>query len=288
MVARFLLPALLAIGPGMAYAQAAAGQQDEIVIRDRSLPDRKAAQTYVANISVRSDRQLARFHQPVCPSVIGLSRDYAAIIESRIREDAVAVKAPVAKSAKCAANLIVIVAGDGAALVRDMRVNRPGWLTGLSSADVDALTAPGPARAWGITSLRNEDGEGVGAPRGATARDPLGAAPAFRVRSASIVRQPNREDVEGSFVVFDQGATVGLSLRQIADYAAMRGLALTRSPAPGGATETILSLLDGVTTHPRGLTATDTAYLRALYARDGFDGAVSERNAIARRIAQGK
>ncbi|WP_329630820.1 hypothetical protein [Sphingomonas sp.] len=288
MVVRFLLSTLLAIGPGMALAQAAAGRQDEIVIRGRSLPDRKAAQTYVANISVRSDGQLARFHQPVCPSVIGLPRDYTAIVESRIREDAVAVKAPVAKNAKCSANLIVIVASDGAALVRDMRVNRPGWLTGLSSADVDALAAPGPARAWSITSLRNEDGEGVGAPRGATTRDPLGAAPAFRVRSASIVRQPNRQDVEGSFVVIDQAATVGLSLRQIADYAAMRGLAVTRTPAPGGATETILSLLDGTATHPRGLTATDTAYLRALYASDGLDGAVSERNAIARRIAKGK
>ncbi|MDB5679155.1 hypothetical protein [Sphingomonas bacterium] len=287
MVARFLFSALLAIVPGTTLAQTAAGQ-DDIVIHDRSLPDRKAAQTYVANISVRSDGQLARFHQPVCPSVIGLSRDYAAIVESRIRDDAAAVGAPVAKSAKCSANLIVIVASDGATLVRDMRVNRPGWLTGLSSANVDALTVPGPARAWSITSLRNEDGEGVGAPRGATARDPLGAAPAFRIRSASIVRQPNRQDVEGSFVVIDQAATVGLSLRQIADYAAMRGLALTRPPAPGGTTETILSLLDVAAVRPRGLTATDTAYLRALYARDGLDGAVSERNAIARRIAKGK
>ncbi|THD35149.1 MAG: hypothetical protein E7773_11895 [Sphingomonas sp.] len=286
-VMRFLLSALLAIVPGTAFAQTAADQND-IVIRDRALPDRKAAEAYVANISLRSDGQLARFHQPVCPSVVGLPAEHAAIVERRILADATAAKAPVTKKLPCTPNLIVIIATSGRDLVSDMKTSRPGWLTGLSIADIDALTAEGPARAWSITSLRNEDGEGIGQPRGSSQRDPLGDAPAFRVRSASIVRQPNRQDVEASFVVIDRAATVGLSLRQVADYAAMRGLAHTRPPASGGPVDTILSVLDGAATRPRELTASDSAYLRALYARDGLDSAVAERNAIARRIAKGK
>ena len=52
--------------------------------------------------------------------------------------------------------------------------------------------------------------------------------------------------------------------------------------------DTILSLLDGAPTAPRKLTGADSAYLRALYASEGRDAAVIERNAITRRIIKGK
>ena len=167
--------------------------------------DRKAVETYVANISVRSDGQLARFHQPVCPVVIGLPPDHAAIVERRILADAAAAGAPVAEEGEMLANLIVIIAVNGRDLVKEIRVNRPGWLDGLTPrGSRRADRRPAPARAWSITSLRNEDGEGIGRPRGGAQRDPLGDAPVFRVLSASIIRQPTRQDVEASFVVIDQ------------------------------------------------------------------------------------
>ena len=281
-----LLLALLLASPAVATAQTAPPQED-IVIRATREADCKAAQTYVANISVRSDGQLARFHQPVCPNVIGLNPRYAAIVEKRIVADAVAAGAPVAKKPRCSPNLFVMIASNGSDLVKDMRVNRPGWLAGLSTADIDALIAPSPARAWSITSLRNEDGEALEGP-GALGGAAFGDVPVLRVRSASIVNQPNRPDVEASFVVIDQASTIGLTLRQIADNAAMRGLARTRPPKPGGAIYTILTAPDPDAARPRELTTSDAAYLRALYASEGTSTAVTERNAIARRIAKGK
>jgi len=287
MIQRFMIASLFAFLPAAALAQTAA-PQDDIVVRDRREQDRKAVERYVATISVRSDGQLARFHQPVCPVVIGLPRPYSTIIEQRVLATAVAAGAPVAKRAKCSPNFIVVIAGNGSDLVKDIRLHRPGWIAGLTAAELDALVAPAPARAWSVTSLRNEDGQGLGRTSESAGSDALAGKPVLRVLSASILKQPTRQDVEASFVVIDKVPTFGLTLRQIADYAAMRGLAHTRPPAPGGQIDTILSLLDGTPTPPRELTATDAAYLRALYDSDGRDAATTERNSITRRIAKGK
>ena len=304
---RLLSFTLLAAVSGVAIAQTAP-QPDDIVVRAQREKARKEAATFVTNISRTTDGQLARFHQPVCVAVIGgLPPEHAAIVEARIREDAMAAGVPIAKKTPCTANFIVALAVDGSDLVKGMEKARPDWLTGLTPADIRVLTAPGPARAWSITSLRNESGEMLSPPRMSDAfvgMLPQGGtqlanggpkagqaeidAPALRVQSSSIVARPNRQDTEAAFVVIDKTSIIGLSLRQIADYAAMRGLGHTRPPAPGGAVDTILSVLDGAGTPPRALTAADAAFLKALYSTDGRRAAVTERNAIARRIADGK
>ncbi|QDZ07236.1 hypothetical protein FPZ24_06865 [Sphingomonas panacisoli] len=303
---RLLLSVLLLV-PGLAVAQDAK-PQDDIVVRAQREKARKEAATFVTNISRSTDGQLARYHQPVCVAVIGgLPPEHVAIVEARIREVAAAAGIAIAKKTPCTANFIVAIAVNGSDLVKDMAKARPDWLTGLSSSDIKVLTTPGPARAWSITSLRNESGEMLSSPRmsdaftsilpqgrsalenGGTTRSQAEIdAPSLRVQSSSIVARPNRQDIEASFVVIDRPAIVGLSLRQIADYAAMRGLGHTRPPAPGGPIETILTVLDGAGTPPRALTDSDAAYLKALYSTDGRRAAVTERNAIARRIADGK
>lgn len=289
---RVILSALLVAIPGIAIAQTAT-MPDDIVVSAQREQARKAVATYVANISRTTGGQLARFHQPVCVSMIGgLPAEHAAIVEQRIREDAIAAGAQVAK-APCRANLIVMIAASGSDLIKDMRKHRPDWLTGLSWTDVNALIAPTPARAWSIMSLRNETGEELSPPsamgnRAMRTRDALSDTPVLRVRSSSIVSPSTRQNMEASFVVIDRPSIVGMSLRQIADYAAMRGLGHTRPPAPGGSVDTILSLLDGSGTPPRALTASDAAFLRTLYSSDGLGEAVNERNKIARRIIDGK
>ena len=290
MTVRALLIGLIALtAPLPAYAQTVP-DPDDIVVTGNKDSDRKAAETYVSSIAVRSESQLARFHQPVCPLVIGIPRPYSTIIEKRIAEDAAAVGVDVAKKVRCDANLIVVIAEDGAALVKDIRAHYPGWLAGLSPADIDALSVPGPARAWSVTSLRNEDGQRMRNSPESAGNDPLAGKPVLRVMTASILREPTRQDMEASFVVIDKAPTIGLTLRQIADYVAMRGLARTRPPGGGGAgLSTILTVLDpAATTRTRELTAADTAYLRALYRGNGTAAAVNEKGAIARRIAKGK
>jgi len=275
MLKRFLVTAFLAVLPATSPAQVASPAPDDIVVRARNETERKAIQTYVANISVRSESQLPRFHDPVCPVVIGFDQPYAAIVEKRIRAVAADAGVPVAKKAKCQANLMVIMAEDGAALVQDIRANRSDWLGELDPTEINALIAPAPARAWSVTSLRNEDG---GRQSGLF----------LTVKAASILKQPTRQDMEVSFVIIDKAPSMGMTLRQVADYAAMRGLARTKAPTPGGAIDTILTAFDPAAAPVRALTATDAAYLRALYSSRGMTDAVTERNAITRRIAKGK
>jgi hypothetical protein len=277
---RVLLAGLMAFAPVAGSAQTAppppsAATADDIVVRARTEAERKAIQSYVANISVRSESQLPRFHDPVCPLAIGFDRQFAAIVEKRIRDVARAAGVDVAKKERCPANLILIMAENGSKLVKDIRVHRADWLGELDPSDIDALIAPAPARAWSVTTLRNEDG---GRQRGMF----------ITVMTASILKVPTRQDMEVSFVIVDKAPSMGMTLRQVADYAAMRGLARTRPPAPGGAIDTILTAFDKAATPVRELTASDAAYLRALYSTQGMMDAVTERNAITRRIAKGK
>lgn len=282
--------AALALFPAAALSQTSPPPERDVIVKGRRITDQKAAERFVADISVRQGDQLARFHQPICPIVIGLSGPYGAMVEQRIRTTAAAVGAPVDK-AKCAANLIVVFAGSGAALVRDIRKQRPGWLEGLAGPEIDALEAPGPTRAWSVNSLRNEDGRAVYIPPAGSGAvgDPLGDKPTLRVMSASIIKRPFRQDMEASFVVIDEKATYGLTLRQLADYVVMRSLAATRAPRSGGAAlDTILALFDPAAGHPRGLSDPDAAYLRALYKSPGTRDTINERAMIARRMAAGK
>ena len=273
-----------------APAAAQTSPMPDIVVTGNKEADRKAAEAYVSSIAVRSESQLARFHQPVCPLVIGMPKPYSTMVEKRVAADAAAAGIDVAKKVRCDANLIIVIADDGAALVKDIRTHYPGWLVGLSPRDIDMLTVAGPARAWSVTSLRNEDGQGMRNQPDTPAGDGLAGKPVLRVMTASILRQPTRQDMEASFVMIDKAATMGLTLRQVADYAAMRGLARTRPPAASekGLT-TILTMFDpSVPSRPPELTNADAAYLRALYRGNGTAAAVNEKNGIARRIAKGK
>ena len=282
---------VLAMVSGAAVAQDHKGAGD-IVVTGQKLPEKKAAEQFVGAITVTSNTQIARFHQPVCPVVIGLPADYAATIASRIRADAGAAGVEVAKKARCAPNLILIVAADGAKFVSDVRNTRPGWLEGLSSDEIRALAKPAAARAWTVATLRNEDGMRLSTPpegSGAVG-DPLSGKPTLLIKTASIIKVPERQDMEASFIVVDEAATVGLTLNQLADYTAMRGLARTRSVGADGAVGTILSIFDpaGTASRPRGLTQGDALYLKSLYESPGTSSAVSERNRIARRLAGAK
>lgn len=272
------LAALLLAAPAAADDQKkpSPDQPDVVVEAQRDLP-RKAVDTYVGQITQYAELQIPRFHEPICPVVVGMPEQYGAYIVRRIKDIARQLKLPIAEKANCEANIVVVIAVDGAAFVREVRSEHSSWLAGMHTPDVDRLARPGlPARAWSATSIRNEDGQPAS---GGT----------LIVKSASILREPTRQYIDGSFVVLERTATYGLTLRQIADYAAMRSLARTREPAPGGGVNTILGLFDQTAaTHAAGITSADMTYLQALYARKGEESGVQERARIARRIAKGR
>lgn len=265
-----------------AFAQSTPAEDDPIVVNAAKQEEPAAVRSYVADITLRSESQVARFHDPICPVAIGLPPEHNAVIEERMRQNAEAAGIELEKL-PCRANVILIVAENGRNFITDIRDHKPTWLGELSSSTIKRiLDEDGPARAWTITSLRNEDGwpmSGRGGEEGTT----------LRVNTASILKQPTRQEMDASFIVIDKAAVLGLSLTQIADYATMRGFAKTREPEGVSSVDTVLSLFDAkADARPASLTASDEAYLRALYKTSGMEGRLQAQARITKSINDGR
>ncbi|HEX8302303.1 hypothetical protein [Sphingomonas sp.] len=253
-----------------AIAQNAAPAQDEaITVTGRKLPA-KAVHRYVRQITSSVDGQLTRFNQPVCPTVIGFPEQYGGIIAKRIRRVASEAGVRLAKE-KCRANLVLIIARDADMLVRQWRAKSPGIFEGVDSSALQVAYRSGPVHVWNTTELLNEDGQRAS---GGT----------MTVKSASILTLPTQHAIAGSMIVIDDDVTIGKSLTQIADYAAMRALAGATPPREGLEADTILTLFDSSVSAPLAVTAVDRSYLAGLYSGRANLSSTSAMQRISRRI----
>jgi hypothetical protein len=226
-------------------------QDDGIVVQGRLEVPPKVARRYVGEISAGVDGQLTRFSLPICPTVIGIPDEYGAIIGRRIRAVAGEAGAKVAPDG-CRGNLVVMFAKDADALVKDMRAKTPRIFDGVNEIDLKRAFRDGPVHSWNTVEILNEDGQ---RPTGST----------MTVKTASILYQTTQQAITGSMIVFDDEATLGKTLTQIADYVAMRALAGALPPRQGVPADTILTLFDPASTAPPQLSSVDRSYLRGLY-----------------------
>jgi hypothetical protein len=277
MRARLFAPGLVALLLVSAHASAQdapAKPQDEaiLVTGQREVPP-AIAKHYVAQISSSIDGQLTQFREPVCPLVIGFAPQYNQIVAQRIRRVAADAGVKIAGE-KCRANLVLLIAKDADTLVKGMRSKTPVLFNGVVEGDLKRAFAQGPVHAWNATELRNEDGQA------------MGHSGVLNVKSASIISLPTQRAIVGSMVVIDDDATLGKTLTQIADYAAMRALAGARPPQQGVETDTILTLFGPNATAPLSVTSVDRSYLQGLYAMRPTARATSAKSRIARRIVK--
>ena len=266
----------------------------------------------VTDMTMIVGSQIARFHDPVCPIVAGMARPAAAMVENRIRTTVREIGGRVADPV-CEGNLLVFISEDGGGLFKDIQNRRPLWLSGVNSSDKARLAANGPVRAWSVSSVRNEDGQsasvrgkgddgqrtslrsggltvqmGMGHMSGYSVLD---RTPQLRVYNSSFVQNQSRYHLDGSIVIIDAAAAEGLTLRQLGEYAAIRGLVQIREPKEVAQLDSILSIFHRPKEQaPRQLTAFDRNYLNGLYQhldRKGFESSVFERQRLARTITKG-
>ncbi|WP_374147337.1 hypothetical protein [Sphingomonas sp. 28-63-12] len=259
---------------GQASPASAESAPADIIVTAAKPPTPKEARHFVRSISIESDGQLARFGDPVCPRVLGLEESAARVMEGRFRM--VAQEAGIlVGSANCRPNALMVFVEDGHALIEELYHKQPGWLGGLTSYEIARLReASGPVRIWRSISLQNEDGQ--------TQHGGI-----LRVLSGSVINPQTQQAIDGAVLVFDNSATLGKTVRQLADYAALRLLAKTRPPAAAGETATILSLFDQAdSAAPIMMTSIDQQYLRALYKGPGNRSAGVKKNDIARNVAR--
>jgi hypothetical protein len=273
--------------PAASEPEASSAEGETIVVvgsRDRRDP----VSAFVDDATMETGGQIAKFAAPICPISLGLPPGHGEVIEARVRQIAQYLGLGVA-AGDCQPNVVVIVAEEGGDFVRQLRRERPRAFAALQLAELrGVMRLAGPVRAWQVVEPRGADGrpmrrisfiEGGGGP-------PRYVANGYELAGVvpSLTSRPTRQDLSLSFVVFDLPAIDGLSLLQIADYAAMRTLARTAG-AGLPARRSILTLFDNrnAGAEPvRELTNWDAAYLRALYGTNNVVTAQQQRSNMSR------
>jgi hypothetical protein len=281
------------------YAQAEQNDSDPtVVVTGKLPPSEEKALEVIRRVARPVDGQLARFNKPVCPRVTGFQSQYEALVAKRIRAVAEAVGAGAAEEG-CVTNLFVVVVDDGREFVAEMHRQHPEALAGMSKPEFAALTSEeGAARSWTATALTNSMGATVGRPPatlgGGAVKYTFGGASmhfgdvnVMRTYESSNINPSVQQAIVSAWVVLETRATFGKSLTQLADYAALRGLAMVRPDELDGSEDTILALFEsGSDAAPAKLTEFDRAYLKSLYRVQGQGWARQQVRQMADSIAR--
>ncbi|RYD58924.1 MAG: hypothetical protein EOP60_02495 [Sphingomonadales bacterium] len=268
---------MLATFAGMP-AQAQVVEDRPIVVTGKKTTPKQDAMRQLRQIVTTVDGQLARFADPICPMVLGLSPESGLAVAGRIREIAAEAGAKLAPD-RCNPNIVIIIAADADVFTAALRKRFPRMFAGVRPGELRRSKREGPVHAWNTVEVRNEDGESLA---GGEGDDP----PTLEIHTASRIVMPTQQVTLQSIVVIDDEAAVGKSLIQIADYAAMRTLAGARPPRLAGLAETILSLFDkDGAVPPQSLTQLDSSFIKELYFGEGTATARQKTNRISRRAA---
>ena len=235
----------------------------EIIVTGSEDVDAKQLTAFSHSVTVETSGQVARFHDPICPASIGLDQEHNGLVAQAIVLDVQDVGGRVGKPG-CHPNLTAVFVADGHAFVKSLfDAKSPSVATMTLDQQKQLLHQAGPTFAITSTELIGREGDRL---RPGALSVSNASTEFLQVRSASIIFKPTRQDINGVVVVIETGSAVGKSLRQLADYVAMRGLAKTKDAPSPERGDTILRLFSkGTKSLPASMTALDEAYLRAIY-----------------------
>jgi hypothetical protein len=236
---------------------------DEAIVVTGQKESRQAIQDFVGALTkIPSYQQLSRFEHSVCPGVYGLPKTQADEVAGRIRLIAKTIGIVVGGE-HCVPNVLVAATSDRNAFLEELRKHRADDF-GITDSQIRALEKqPGPAAAWQIQGPpMTADGKDLDV-------DPtVGQVVNRTIVGSSRITEAVRPQFDGAIVVVERKALLGLTVTQLADYAAIRLLTgadparLGNSGAP-----TILHVLEVPIggTAPITMTQWDFAFLRGYY-----------------------
>lgn len=253
--------------------QSKAGNDDEIVIRaDRDKGGLSLVTRLRDMIDDSGASQLARFEASICPMVIGMPRDLTPIMTRIIRNNIVESGGEVGKPG-CKVNAAAIFIDQPQELIIRLRKAEPEFFMNMTPREFGYFSAGRRAAySWHTVNRYTKDG---------------GFISGKAVRSdGSRLYTSVRDEMESGIVVIDRQATIGKSIRQLADFATMHLMVDVNWRARRMDQGSILALFNKRNSQPaQRMSAFDQNALRGFYLlRENNQFAASQRQNIARAI----
>lgn len=271
--------ALIASAPASAQqtTPATAPTSDEIEVIGRRQSEeqaRKEANDFVRRTGVVSgDDPVARWVGPVCPAVLGVQPEYAAIVERKVRAIARTAEIDLAP-APCKTNVVISFSTDAKAVMQRIAKKSPRRIAEVPIPDRPALLkGDAPVRWWYTTQETSVDG--VSAVTSDSLAANAGTAegggssignglPTVQAYSSSIIRTQIVRALRSATIVIDVTRAEGVPLDAVASYAAMVAFAEMK-PAQTPPPNSILGLF-AANSKVASATDWDISFLKALYS----------------------
>ncbi|MEO1045733.1 MAG: hypothetical protein AAFX04_09865 [Pseudomonadota bacterium] len=261
---------------------------------------RRQAVDYVDRSGVIfGQRVVARWVDPICPRILGISERQAEIVVQRIKDVAQQVGAPVARGA-CRANITIMFSGDNNEMIGKIRRKRQSQFREVPTTSRKALFEGSlPTRWWYRTGERPSRGgehSGKGDPpsvgvaganfgggqAGGNYGNNLGNGNVYQQYKSSLISTKSLRALETASLMIEADEVSGLSLDSIGSYAAMVTLAEMRFDA-GPYDGSILGLFESGGPFD-GLTDRDLAFLTTLYSLPMDRSARAQKGMLVRAL----
>ena len=272
---------LLTVGPSHAQTGQAADQSESVTVTGQLDPATLSTEIrrFVrghARLTIID--QLARWHDPVCPRVIGLTQAYGDFIVNRIKAVAHEAGAPTNDAPGCTANITIIFTAEPQAVLDWVRSERPELLGYHFVGQRDAVaTMTRPIQAWHATATGNDYVRAIDEPM----RDPPTGQLGSRLSTG----------LESMFVhvliVVNHSEIADAPIGPVSDYIALLALTDVRDETWScGGLVTIMEHFSTCGEAPQELTTPDRAFLQGLYLMRPDAVLSLERAQIAREMRE--
>lgn len=277
---RFLIAvSALSLATPMAVAAQDTPSSDDATIevigrRQSEEQARKEANDFVRDTGVANgENPVARWTAPVCPAVLGIHPEYAAIVERKVRSIAQTAEIAVAPL-PCKTNIVISFTTNASAVIQRVAKKSPKRIAEVPIPDRAALLkGSAPIRWWYTTQVTGTDGTSAVTSDAAAGISGAGVGPSsvldtglptVQAYSSSIIRTQAVRALRSATVVIDVTLSEGVPLDAVAAYAAMVAFAEVK-PSQTPPPNSILSLF-GQAEKPGFATDWDISFLKALYS----------------------
>jgi hypothetical protein len=291
--ASLLIASLTVSGMALAAPPAEPAADPEIRVEGRQLdPEqaKKSTSTVLRTLAVKGTTgQVARWQEPICPKVVGISDAAAKVISAKIRKVAEDAGARVG-AANCTGNVVVAFVDKPAEVYRAYaKRQKLDYVEGGTTLQSRLATSTRAVRWWYDVDTRSSSGKKLNQGTDAMMGNLSGGAATTTGAGgdndqATRLGDNVRSQLLSATILVDNAQVLNTPLEPLAAHIAMVAVGAFELPEKPLAVASVVNLFDDGPGSD-DLSEWDRAYLTALYQTGPNEGFV-QRNAIVSRVAK--